>query len=545
LLAHELAHVVQQRAGTNATGRAGAGADAEREADAAATTVMGGNPYAVGIRTGVVVARSPRAGAKSLDEELDDELAKHAAGDPKTLDPNNPDYALTLQNYGFKLTHQPSMDLLPEPKDPRAKAEWRKRFQKSELLAGRILSQSGPNVDKKDERGQMLASDLAESGFVDEAMALARQITDGKIRKYVYDAAMERPDKLQPAQVAEITKFHVSQQVALADHPVLAKLQSDDGAYAKRLKPQAVNSGMAELVKGYEQDTALPLELARILFFNPASRAEFTRWMVQQKKGELLRKVSEQPFFVEGAKIGTQKGDVSPTVGDLAWAIGNKQKVAVEDVVALTQAAGVTVKPPKASDAKSLKAWLEANTEIIGQALAKQHPNDPDAAVALLQQLTNAFMYHVDPDGPDIKPDVHGKIAHLDAGGPQNTQLKVDCDVLATYNVRLLVSSGFTPVGYMAIAPTDRGRAGHAMALLRHGKEWFALSNMDSQTLPAATTKDEALKKLRDFGIKEAYDDSRPLAGFKIYYEDSDAKGTLPTAVRDNDASALVPTLGR
>jgi hypothetical protein len=473
---------------------------------------------------------------------LDDELAKHAAGDPKTLDPNNPDYALTLQNYGFKLTHQPSMELLPEPKDPRAKAEWTKRFRKSELLAGRILSQSGPNVDKKDERGQMLASDLAESGFVDEAMALARQITDRKIRKYVYDAAMERPDKLQPAQVAEITKFHVSQQVALADHPVLAKLQSDDGAYAKRLKPQAVNSGMAELVKGYEKDPALPGELARILFFHAASRAEFTRWMVEQKKGELLRKVSEEPYFVEGAKIGTQQGDVSPTAGTLAWAIGNKQKVAVEDVVALTQAAGVTVKPPKAFDAKSLKAWLEANTEIIAQALAKQHPNDPDAAVALLQQLTRAFMYHVEPD---IKPDPRGRIAHLEAGGPQNTQLQVDCDVLATYNVRFLVSSGFTPVGYMAIDPTDRGRVGHAMALLRHGKEWFALSNMESQTLPAATTKDEALKKLRDFGIKEAYDDSRPLTGFKIYYQDSDAKGTLPTAVRDSDASALISTLGK
>jgi hypothetical protein len=540
LLAHELAHVVQQDADTTVAGRAVAGADAEREADAAATAVTRGRAYAVRGRTGVTLARQP---AKTPDQELDDELRKFAR-DPKSLDPTHPDYAFTLQDYGFKLTHD-AMTLRPEPKDPKAKAEWRKRFVKSELLAGRILSQSGPAVTQKDERGQMLASDLATAGFVDEAMALARQIPKGDIRLFVYDAVLDRPDAVKPAQLAEITKFHVSRQVPMTDHPVLRKLQSGDGAYTKQLTPDKVNAGLAELVKGYEKEAALPHELARVLFFHPASRAGFTQWMLKEGKGALLKKVSDEPFFVEGAKIGTASGDVSPTEGTLAWAIANKQKVAVADILALAGAAQLTIQPPKAYDTMSLKAWLEANTEIIGQAVKKQHPHDPAAAEALLHQITEAFMYHVDPDGPDIKPDKQGKIAHLEAGGPQKSQLKVDCDVLATYSVRLLVSSGFTPVGYMAINPTDKSRAAHAMAILRHGTEWRAVSNMASRTFPATATKDEALKQLRDFGIQEAYDASRPLTGFQIFYQDSDAKGTLPTAVRDSDASALVPTLGR
>ncbi|WP_328475122.1 DUF4157 domain-containing protein [Actinoplanes sp. NBC_00393] len=535
LLAHELAHVVQQRAGTAGSQAGGA---AEREADAAATAVTRGQAYAVTARTGVTLARQPkRRTAKTLDEELDEELQKNTH-DPKTLDPNHPQYANTLQDYGFKLTHE-KFDLRTEPKNAKAKAAWKRRFRKSELLAGRILSQSGPRVEQKESRGQMLATDLATAGFVDEAMALARQLTTRDNRTAVYDAALTRPDKLKPAQVAEITKFHVSRQVALTAHPVLEKLQSADGS---GMTPDQINAGLAELVKGYEKNADLPKELARVLFFNPGGRPGFTTRMISEGKGALLRKVSEQNFFVEGAQITTPKNVVKPSEATLAWAVANKQKVAVADILALTSAAQTPVKAPKAFDAKSLKAWLESNTEIIGQAVKKQHPNDPKAAQALLRQITGAFMYHVEAN---VDPDLKGKIGHLTAAGPQNSQLKVDCDVLATYSVRLLVQSGFTPVGYMAIDPTDKSRAGHAIALLQHGKEWHAISNMSSRTFPATTTREQALKMLRDFGIKEAYDASRPLTGYQIFYKDSDAQGTLPTEVRDSDPTALMSDLSK
>ena len=519
-------------------GRSEAGADAEREADAAATAVSRGYAYAVAGRTGVTIARqrAPRRGAKTPDEELDEELKEYAASHSKSLDPNDPEYARTLQGYGFELTHE-STTLRPEPKGAKARAEWKKRFDKSELLAGRILSQSGPKVEQKEARGGLLAADLAASGFVDEAMALARQITERDTRTSVYDSVLDRPDKVNPAQVGEITKFHVSRH-ALTDHPVLKWLQGPD---AKKLTSDKVNAGLAELVRGYEKETGLSRELAIILFHNPGSRPGFTKWMIGGKRGALLRKVSDEPFFVAGAKITTPTGTVSPSEETVAWAIANKQKVTVEDIVALTSAAPNPVKRPKKFDIMSLKAWLETNTETIGQAVMQQHPNDPDAAEAILHQITSEFMYHV-PQG--ISPDPGGHIATLKAGGFQKLFLKVDCDVLATYNVRFLVSSGFKPVGYMFIRPTDKSRVPHAMAILQSGQEWRAVSNMESRTLPA-TTKDEALKMLRDFGIQEAYDPAKPLTGYEIFYEDSDTKGTLPSALDKWDASTLKPALGK
>jgi hypothetical protein len=83
------------------------------------------------------------------------------------------------------------------------------------------------------------------------------------------------------------------------------------------------------------------------------------------------------------------------------------------------------------------------------------------------------------------------------------------------------------------------------MALLRHGKEWRAVSNMTSRTFAATVTKDQALKKLRDFGINEAYDADRPLTGYEVFYKDSDAQGTLPSEVRDGDPSALMSDLSK
>lgn len=59
LLAHELAHVVQQRAG--GPGQAVADSAAEQEASAAATAITAGRPYSVLARTGITLARQDAA----------------------------------------------------------------------------------------------------------------------------------------------------------------------------------------------------------------------------------------------------------------------------------------------------------------------------------------------------------------------------------------------------------------------------------------------------------------------------------------------------
>lgn len=502
---------------------------------------------------------TPRLDAKTLDEEVDEELAKHAASNPKELDPTNKGYAFALQDYGYKMTHKGTSDLLEEPtlsasdaKDPKKKAqhekdkaEWRRKFQKAEVLAGRILDKSGPDVDQKESRAQMLASDLAAAGFVTEAMTLARRFTDDKIRRFVYDAALGRPDKISSAQLVEITKFFLA-KTTLADHPVAMKLD-DSGAYTKQLTAAAANAALAELVTAYGSDPALPETAARILFFDDRLQAGFTTMMIKNKQGPLLRKVSEQTYFVAGAQITTASGTtLTPSDPAVAWAIGNKQKVTVDEVIALVTAAGEKLKPPAAYDASTLRAWLETNTEKIGAALKKQHPNDPAVAETMLRNITTSFLWHVDPDAEDVKPDKSGHIDKLKAAtGGQKAQLKVDCDVLATYNVRLLVAAGFTPIGYMAIVPTDKGRAAHAMALVQHGKTYRALSNVETTSFAVPKDKDDALKAVRDFGVEEAYDASRPVTGYKIYYQDTDAKGTLPDAVLNSEPSALKAGLGK
>lgn len=499
----------------------------------------------------------PRLDAKTLDEEVDEELAAHAGTNTSSLDPKNKDYAMTLQDYGFKQTHS-GFDLLEEPKlspadakDPKKKAQhekdkaaWKRKFQKAELLAGRILDQSGPGVQQKESRAQMLTADLATSGFIDEAMALSRKFTDPDQKKFIYNEVLKRSDKVTGAQLAEILKFFVAKN-KLDDNPVVQKLD-DEGAYSKELGPDKGVAALSEIVKSYGSEPGLAQKLARLLFFDGKLQAGFSKWMLENKKGDLLRKISEQPYFVEGAKIGTTAGTVNPSEATLAWAISNKQKVTVQDLVDLTKAAGKAIKEPAKYDAATLRAWLEANTDAIGAAIKKQYPSDPDAAEAVLNKITGAFMWHVDPDAEDIKPDKSGKITHLTgASGGQKTQLKVDCDVLATYSVRLLVAGGFTPVGYMAVVPTDKSRAAHAMALLQHGQSYRALSNVTGKNFPVTKNKDDALKILRDFGISEAYDPTRPLTGYKIYYQDSDAKGTLPDEVLKNDPSAEKASLSK
>lgn len=479
----------------------------------------------------------PRADHKTLDEEIDEEL-KAKASDPKALDPKHPEYARTLQGHGFDITHDKAMDLLPEPKDPKAKEAWKRQFQKIDKLAGRILDQSGPQVEQKESRAQSLATDLATAGFINEAMALAPKITDPDLRKFVYQAVLGQPAKVTEAQVTTIAQDQAANAKDLADHDLFTRLTTDQGGYAKDLGSAKVNAALKVVVKTYPTAADLPQKLGQLLFFHPGSRAAFTTWMLAEKRSALLKQVSDQAYFVEGANIQAGGKTLHPDPATLGWAIGNKQRITVDDVVALCAAAGTPIKAPAANDISTLKAWLELNTEKIGQAVAKQNPGKPEVAEALYTQITEAFTWHVPGDSTeDVKPDKSGHITKLSAAGPQNSQLKVDCDVLATYGVRLLVASGYTPIGYMAVKPTDPDRAPHALALLQQGKDFHAISNSATKKL-AATSKADALKEMRDFGLGEAYDPSRPLTGYGIYYMDSDAKGTLPDAVLNQDSAA-------
>jgi hypothetical protein len=475
---------------------------------------------------------------KTLDEEIDEELKTRAAGDPKSIDPNNEEYARSLQGYGKTLGRNDQGQLEQEPKDPKAKEIWKRKFQKVEKLAGRILDQSGPKVEQKDQRAEMLAVDLANVGLVNEAMAIAPKISDVDVRKFIYLAVLDQPAKVSDSQLASIAQEQVAAAAKCADHTLFKRLFSDDGAYAKQLGATKVNAALKVIVKAYASDADLPDKLANIVYFLPASRADFTEWMIADKRGALLRQVSEQAYFDEGTVSAATGNAQAPTAADQGWAIGNRQRVTVDDVIELCASAKITVAAPAARDINTLKAWLEANTENIGKALATKYPGDADKAKAMYTRIAETFTWHVPSDTKeDVIPDKSGHITALTAAGPQSKQLKVDCDVLATYAVRLLVAAGFTPIGYMAIKPTkkDEKRLAHAMALLKQGNNFHAVSNSATDDL-GAISKTAALQALRDFGIGEAYDAKQPLTNYDVFYMDSDAKGTLPTEVLNQDS---------
>ena len=310
----------------------------------------------------------PRLDHKTLDEEIDEEL-KAKATDPKTLDPKHREYASTLQGHGYDITHE-KFALLPEPKDPKAKAAWKRQFQKIDKLAGRILDQSGPLVERKESSAQMLATDLATAGFINEAMALAPKITDPDLRKFVYQAALGHPAKVTETQVTTIAQFQAANAKDLSDHDLFSRLTTDQGGFAKDLSSTKVNAALKIVVKTYATASDLPQKLAQLLFFHPGSRAAFTTWMLAEKRGALLKQVSDQAYFVEDANIQAGGKTLHPDAATLGWAIGNKQRVTVDDVIALCTAAGTPLKAPAANDISTLKAWLELNTEKIGQALA-------------------------------------------------------------------------------------------------------------------------------------------------------------------------------
>lgn len=473
----------------------------------------------------------PRLDHKTLDEEIDEEL-KAKASDPKSLNPNNAEYARTLQAHGHDITHKSPTELLPEPKDPKAKEAWKRQFQKSANLADRILK-GGPDVDQKEIRAEQLAADLATAGFIDEAMALAPRLTDLGLRKIIYLNALDHPGKLSEAHITRIAQDHAAGAAKCSDHGLLTAL-GDDGKYAAKLGSGKVNAALKTIVKAYAADAALPEKLANILRFFPAARADFADWMMADKSLQpLLRTVSDNAYFNEGMKDKNTNVVTMPDDPSKGWAVGNRQRLTIEDVMGLLNAAGAAVTAPTARDINTLKAWLEANTENIGAALAKQYPGNAAKAEAMYTQIVEAFMWHVPADTKeDVAPEKNGHITGLSAAGPQSKQLKVDCDVLATYGVRLLVASGFTPIGYMAIKPKDKKRLSHAMALLKQGNNFRAISNSTTRDL-GAVTKEKALEMLRDFGIEEAYDPApeKELKAYDIFYMDSDAKGTLPDAV--------------
>lgn len=191
----------------------------------------------------------------------------------------------------------------------------------------------------------------------------------------------------------------------------------------------------------------------------------------------------------------------------------------------LEELASIAQKPltPKAGNQTSA-AWLEARTAQIGaifQELDKKGLVDSGGrpiGMTLSSSLMRLFFDHV---RANITPNPLGHVGGLRMD-PTSQRLQADCDLLATYAVRLLHAQGYIPIGYMVIIPG--GLDAHVVALLKRGAgdEYLGVSNFDIEALGAYSQAELAMPKLRDLAFT-AY--GHEPAMYKAYYLVSPSTG--------------------
>lgn len=470
---------------------------------------------------------------KELDEELDEELAKwaEAKGKETPLNPKARDYAFTLQEYEFQLVHS-GIDLLPKPKGKKEQKEWEKKFRKAHLLGLRIL-QGSDKVEQKEIRAGMVAQDLANSGFISESMEIANRLTDKDQKKFVYELVLQNSEKASASDLRMVTLFFANSGATLADHPLMTRLKDRSGDFSRQMGETKLNVVLDVIISKYRSDPNLADDLAEILVFNAGFREPFSKWLWIKDK-HLLFAVLQSKYFIEPGYGPTQLSDAAGAPRemtmqrDMPWVYTYKQKYYVDHLVALGAAQGEQIPQPKNLEFATLRKWLDDNTEKIGAALAKAHPANPASVTETYEKIADIFFHHVDRG--NVQADRAGKLAKLPASDPRKLRLKADCDVLATYATRLLKSSGFIPVGYLAIFPS--AEAGHAVALLQKGSRYYVVNNKEVSAISAAT-KEAAVKKLRDDALS-IYDS--PTA-YKIYYDDAGPGGEMTKALAEMQES--------
>jgi hypothetical protein len=499
LLAHELVHVLQQA------------------------------------RTGTHVVQR-----KTLDEEIDDEL-KATTYDAKTLDPTHEEYAQSLQKLGFNLAHDASTGLRTRPADPKLLPEWERRFEKANLLAKRILL-AGPKVIDKDVRAGMIAQDLASVGLIDKAMAIAGSLTAADQKGFVYAIVIKSPGSVTAAHLTTISAHYAKANPKLADHPVMTALRDRSGTYSKALGAEKVNAVLGAVITTYAADPELIQALSEVLIFDKPYRAAFATWIRAQGKAELLFRILRSKWFADEDQA--EREEFQDAAGkavsldretDQGWVISEKQRYYVDYLITLGATNKVVIPRPRDLTFASIKAWLDANTELVAQAL--KAAGDPAKAAQVYREIADVFFYHVTQAEGDVKPDLAGKLAKLDAATPQKMRLKSDCDVLASYALRLLTASGFTPVGYLAIVPTDTSRQAHVVGIVQQGTDQYVISNKTIQKLAtAAANQKDLLIAARDYALAEGYSTPNPTS-FAVYYAAAGAKGEISQKLIDSDAS--------
>ncbi len=289
--------------------------------------------------------------------------------------------------------------------------------------------------------------------------------------------------------------------------------------------------------------------LAAKCWAGSATDAAAARGQVKRIVGSLMANNAEDAGIDVAA--ATKDGEVEKSA--LAQ-LGNSSIPGMENyLVKMARLAGVTIAAPGAN--QKVTAWLDANTDKIGQALVKLQgqgvtgfkQTDLEQEV-IGQMLTVFFRAATDAEG-DIKPDPLGKLASLGVDSSTG-EIIADCDVWATYGARLFRAIGWTTVAYLSVVPDEKDptdpstdRAAHAVVLVRHdtgGTASFAGVSDFYVKAFAATSEAAARQELLDLAL-DIYSAKGLPRKYRSYYLAAGTGGAYDVKILDPVKNGLTP----
>ena len=500
------------------------------------------------------------------DAQVEKEFAAWADANKRVKDKTSQDFPWSVWDFIRPRIVDAVMEPLPKPKDVKKAAEWQDNYDRAEIIARWLFALKATTTDQAikddaDTKANFVLTALAQAGFVSKAMAQSGYL-GSENRKGLYGTILQNPASATAAELETILKFQCNGVTDPADVPIVQTFTNGNASPLKSLPADKTKALFGVLAIKYGTSDIIVDAIAEVLMFNPSIRNSVSDAMMASKVGtpELLFKVLRHKFFIEpeyGAQIlGTLKPPAMSTddyekqrmTKDMPWVYTYKQKYYVDYLVDLAKGQNITIQKPAAMTFAGLKTWLDGNTEKIGQAAKAKYPSDRNAVFEIYQNIADLFFYHI-PHDRDVLPDLEGKIGHLKEGAPSKMRFEADCDVFATYAMRLFFNAGFEPIGYMAYVPVGsfKDRAAHVSALLRKDGKYSIINNkgvLDAAVSEAKVNekKDEALKSMRKKALRDAYADPVPTE-LKLYYENAGPKGKMSQQFKTQDSSLERPDL--
>ena len=196
---------------------------------------------------------------------------------------------------------------------------------------------------------------------------------------------------------------------------------------------------------------------------------------------------------------------------------------------------------------KNSRAWLEANTEKIAEVLAeidrvgiqgKGGAGLTPRSIELANKLLDEYTDHVD----DAPFNEKGGLGGVNVNA--SNKIELDCDGYASYGARLLRPQGWQTVGYMGLFPRENKpgttvlRDAHAVALASKGKEFLGVSNADIRELGGTGAK-LTLEEAKDALWSLALELYGKISHYDLYFVDAKEGGAYDRRLLNPVANSL------